>query len=360
MPSLDFDLEEAAFHGFHAQHRQGLEAALAQYLATLTEALAQAGGIEVSRMEGRIKDKAECVRKFSRKYRTALEESNTPYTIAAYISDLIGVRVVCLYEDEIDKITQAVRQHFEVIEVTDKTAAVEGTESAFGYKGLHLDLKPRWSAETAPLLHGLPLAAYPFELQVRTIVQDAWAVLDHKIKYKKSIPGALKRRINVLAALFELADREFRQIRDATEAQLLAAPDDTETTTALTLPQEQMPVVSSDLNAFTFLKIASHFFNDYSFDPGRVDSFVADVQGWAPGITRTGFNTLLRENIGTVKRYKQHIEEQRGGRKLNPYAVMRHSLYLGNKEQFAAALGRFACDTFEAWLREYKPATGPS
>lgn len=360
MPSLDFDLEEAAFHGFHAQHRQGLEAALAQYLATLTEALAQAGGIEVSRIEGRIKDKAECVRKFSRKYRTALEESNTPYTIAAYISDLIGVRVVCLYEDEIDKITQAVRQHFEVIEVTDKTAAVEGTESDFGYKGLHLDLKPRWSAETAPLLHGLPLVAYPFELQVRTIVQDAWAVLDHKIKYKKSIPGALKRRINVLAALFELADREFRQIRDATEAQLLAAPDDTETTTAPTLPQEQAPVVSSDLNAFTFLKIASHFFNDYSFEPRRVDSFVADVQGWAPGITRTRFNTLLRENIGTVKRYKQYIEEQRGGRKLNPYAVMRHSLYLGNKEQFAAALGRFACDTFEAWLREYKPAVGPS
>lgn len=353
MASLDFDFEEAAFHGFHAQHRQGMEAALAQYLATLTEVLAQAGGIEVSRIEGRIKEKTECVRKFSRKYRTALEESNTPYTIAAYISDLIGVRVVCLYEDEIDKIMQAVRQHFEVMDVTDKTAAVEGTEGAFGYKGLHLDLKPRWTPQMAPVLHGLPVVGYPFELQVRTIVQDAWAVLDHKIKYKKSIPSPLKRRINVLAALFELADREFRQIRDATEAQLLAAPD--ETTITPEPPLEQAPVVSSDLNAFTFLKIASHFFNDYAFEPRRVDSFVADIHGWSPGITRTRFNTLLRENIGTVKRYKQYIEEQRGGRRLNPYAVMRHSLYLGHKEIFAAALGRFACDTFEAWLREHKP-----
>ena len=48
-----------------------------------------------------------------------------------------------------------------------------------------------------------------FELQIRTIIQDSWSVLDHKIKYKKSIPGQLKRRINVLSALFELADREF-------------------------------------------------------------------------------------------------------------------------------------------------------
>ena len=103
---------------------------MAQYLATLTDTLTLSGGIEVSRIEGRIKDKAECVRKFSRKYRTSLEESNTPYTIATYISDLIGVRVVCLYEDDIDAITQTVGQHFDVIEVTNKTAAVEGTESA--------------------------------------------------------------------------------------------------------------------------------------------------------------------------------------------------------------------------------------
>ena len=103
MPSLDFDLEESVFHAFYGQHRQLLEAALADYVAQLTSALERAGGIEVSKIEGRVKDKTECVRKFSRKYRTALEESNTAYTIAPYITDLIGVRVVCLYEDELEK-----------------------------------------------------------------------------------------------------------------------------------------------------------------------------------------------------------------------------------------------------------------
>ena len=57
---------------------------------------------------------------------------------------------------------------------------------------------------------------YAFEVRIRTVIQDAWSVLDHKIKYKKSIPNDLKRRINILSALFELADREFKEIRNAT------------------------------------------------------------------------------------------------------------------------------------------------
>lgn len=352
MASLDFDLEESAFHAFYGQHRQLLEAALADYVAQLTSALERAGGIEVSKIEGRVKDKTECVRKFSRKYRTALEESNTAYTIAPYITDLIGVRVVCLYEDELDKVAQAVRAQFDVMEVTDKAAAVESTEASFGYKGLHLDLRPR-------LLPGAPPAPpgaqrYPFELQVRTIVQDAWAVLDHKIKYKKAIPGPLKRRINVLAALFELADREFRQIRDATEAELLQAPDETATAPSgePEQPPENAPAPGSRLNAFTFLKIATHFFKDYTFEPHHVDSFVDDVHHWSPDITRARFNTLVRENIGTVKRYKQYLEEQKNGRKLNPYTVMRHSLYLGNNSVFSAALGKGARESFETWLSD--------
>ena len=51
------------------------------------------------------------------------------------------------------------------------------------------------------------------ELQIRTVIQDAWSILDHKIKYKNSIPQKLKRRINRLSALFEIADEEFLNIQ---------------------------------------------------------------------------------------------------------------------------------------------------
>jgi len=352
MPTLDFELEESRFQSFHDQRLPELEAACAAFMALVGARMAQSNQVEISKIEGRVKDREECVRKFSRKYRAALEESGTPYEIQPYISDLIGVRVVCLYEDGLEKVAEAVQALFDVIDVTDKVRAVEGTEASFGYKGLHLDLRLN-AALAADPAHAA-LAPWPLELQIRTIVQDSWSVLDHKIKYKKAIPGPLKRRINVLAALFELADREFRQIRDETEAELLKAPDDTNgeepATDAQAQPAQHPSTPGSGLNAFIFLKIANHFFKDVAFEAHTVDSFVDDINAWSPGITRARFNTLLRQTIAIVKRYKQHFEEQNPARTFNPYTVIRHCLYLGDKAQFGHALRKVSRTSFEAWL----------
>ena len=351
MPSLDFELEESRFLAFHDKHQSQLQAACAAFVDLVGSHVARNGQVEISKVEGRVKERDECIRKFSRKYRAVLEESSTPYEIRYYISDLIGVRVVCLYEDELEKVAAAVQSLFDVIEVTDKVSAVEGTEAAFGYKGLHLDLRLNASQAALPA-HAL-LAPWPIELQIRTIIQDSWSVLDHKIKYKKAIPGPLKRRINVLSALFELADREFRQIRDETEAELLKAPDATDESLADLDPQPmpQAALPGSVLDAFSFLKIATHFFRDFTFEPHKLDSFVDDIHAWSPGITRARFNGLLRQNIGIVKRYKQYFEEQNPNGKFNAYTVIRHCLYLGNKEVFGQALRKVSRTSFDAWLQ---------
>ena len=76
----------------------------------------------------------------------------------------------------------------------------------FGYKGHHLDLCINDQRATLPEYD--QYRDLRFEVQVRSTIQDAWSVLDHKIKYKKSIPHSLRRQINALAALFEIADRE--------------------------------------------------------------------------------------------------------------------------------------------------------
>jgi len=367
MPSLDYDLEKARFHAFYTQNLPLLENALESFVTLLSALVAPSSHMDGAKVEGRIKSADECVRKFSRKYRAVLEEKNLPYEIQPYITDLIGLRIVCLYEDELDRVAQRVRSQFEVMEVTDKVSAVESTEAAFGYKGLHLDL--RLDAAHRALPRYALLAPFRFELQIRTIIQDSWSVLDHKIKYKKAIPGPLKRRINVLAALFELADREFRQIRDETEAALLEAPDETQVaqgSTALlvsnahhantpgsgALPENAL---GNTLNAFTFLKIATHFFKDFSFDPHKVDMFVDDMHAWSPSITRARFNELMRHTIGIVKRYKQHFEESNPSAKFNAYTVIRHCLYLGDKVTYAPALRRASREAFEAWLEKNPP-----
>ena len=132
MASLDFDLEESQFRSWYAAQAVALEDACAALTARVATVVTQAGGVDITKVEGRVKDVDECVRKFVRKYRPALEEDNTHYDIQAYITDLIGVRVVCLYEDELEKIAQIVRAHFAVIDVTDKVSAVESTEASFG------------------------------------------------------------------------------------------------------------------------------------------------------------------------------------------------------------------------------------
>ena len=339
--------EESAFHAYYAQERPALDHACAFYMALLQSLLSQARDIDIAKVEGRVKDRDECLRKFSRKYRPALEESNAPYEIRHYITDLVGVRVVCLYEDELEKVAQIVQSHFDVIDVSDKVSAMEGTEASFGYKGLHLDL--RLNAALAALPGNAAYAGQPFELQVRTIIQDSWSVLDHKIKYKKSIPAQLKRRINVLSALFELADREFRQIRDATDAELQRASEETAEPEPETT---RLPAPGSELNAFTFLKIANHFFKEQEFDPHKVDLFVDDVRALSPGITRARFNALMRETLATVKRYRQFYEEQNPEGSFNPFTVIRHCLYLGDRLVFRRALRNSSREAFEAWLKD--------
>src|SRR5690606_14456225 len=118
-------------------------------------------------------------------------------------------------ETDISKVVKILRDNFEVIEETDKSAELESQENVFGYKGHHLDL--RINAKRAVLPEYEKYRDLRFEVQVRSTIQDAWSVLDHKIKYKKSIPHSLKRQINALAALFEIADREFTNIKQLTE-----------------------------------------------------------------------------------------------------------------------------------------------
>ncbi|WP_353234104.1 (p)ppGpp synthetase [Diaphorobacter ruginosibacter] len=347
----DLTREEIAFRHYYARELPVLEHASAFFMALLQTVLAKAGDIEISKVEARVKDREECIRKFSRKYRATLEEGGIDYEIQDYITDLVGLRVVCLYEDELERVSDIVRSHFDVIDVTDKVTAVESTEASFGYKGLHLDL--RLNAEQAALPQNAAYAHIPFELQVRTIIQDSWSVLDHKIKYKKSIPAELKRRINVLSALFELADREFRQIRDATNAELLHAVDETAEAAddnGAGQPSLQIQAIGSELNAFTFLKIANHFFKDFEFEAHKVDLFVDDIRAWSPGITRSRFNALMRENIAVVKRYRQFFEEQNPDGSFNPYTVIRHCLYLGDKTVFRRALRNSSREAFESWL----------
>ena len=354
MSSLDFEIEKVQFLDFYTSNHKLLEDAKDSFVALVNALLIHVGSIAISKLEGRVKDKAECIKKFNLKYRTTLESSSTPYSIREYITDLIGLRVVCLYEDDIKKIEQCLSEHFEIIDKTDKIAQIENTEDLFGYKGLHLDMQ--LNKQRMDLPEYTKYSEFRFEIQIRTIIQDSWSVLDHKIKYKKSIPNRLKRRINTLAALFELADREFLEIRDSTveEIQKEETSDEifTQETNQSQKQYEDKNPHDSKLNAFSFLKIAKHFFNDFEFEPHKVDGFTQEVVGMKPDISRGMFNYYMKENISKVKRYQTSFEDSNPNDRLNPYTIIRHCLFLGDKQIFENMLTNAARDSFESWLTQ--------
>ncbi len=126
------------------------------------------------------------------------------------ITDLAGVRVVCLYRSELDAIETIVRDEFDVVEKVDKLVG-QGADR-FGYGAIHYvaRLGKKSSGARYDDLKGLLC-----EIQTRTVLQDAWAIIDHHLIYKKEadIPTPLRRKMNSLVGLFETADDQFDQIR---------------------------------------------------------------------------------------------------------------------------------------------------
>ena len=354
MASLDFDQEKLVFRNFYDSNRKHFFAAKNAYIRLITSLIKRLGIDEVTKIEGRVKDKEECIKKFNRKYLNRLETDEQPYEISFFISDLIGIRIVCLYEDQIALLSEMLQQHFKILDITDKISSVESTEEFFGYKGLHMDLA--LNDEMASLPKYLPYVNNPFEVQIRSLIQDTWSVLDHKIKYKKSIPIDLKRRINILSALFELADREFKEIRNATielmqqetVAPIIEQPDN--------IPEiarkEAAASSRKTLNAFNFLRIACHFYRDYEFDAFKVDNFVNDILCLHSGFEKSDFHKCLNDNLNIAKEFHEYFITENPDKKFSPFMSIRYCLYLYDPEVFERILFKKTRGKFIDWLDE--------
>ncbi|HVG32759.1 MAG TPA: hypothetical protein VM911_06755 [Pyrinomonadaceae bacterium] len=122
------------------------------------------------------------------------------------IQDIVGLRVVCLFLSDINRIVNIIRDSFFILNEDNK---IEDTNvSSFGYMSVHFIVTIK-KEHSGPRYD--PIANVSFEIQVRTIAMDAWANVSHHLDYKSDndVPSDLRKDFYALSGLFYVADKHF-------------------------------------------------------------------------------------------------------------------------------------------------------
>lgn len=167
--------------------------ALAQQAYDLMHNALQEQGIYVTAMEHRVKTEQSLAGK--------LELKGAKYKTIEDVTDLVGLRVITFYTDEVDKVAAIAKRVFDI----DWQESVDKRKhqlNAFGYNSLHYICR-------------LKTGGLRFELQMRTALQHVWSTIEHDIGYKGDVqlPPEFRRQFSRLAGMLELADDEFSRLR---------------------------------------------------------------------------------------------------------------------------------------------------
>jgi ppGpp synthetase/RelA/SpoT-type nucleotidyltranferase len=129
------------------------------------------------------------------------------------LTDKVGVRVITYFENDIAPVVTLLERELDIDEHKSEDKRTKLNLREFGYLSVHLiaRTKGRWSR--SPLF--APIRGMWFEIQVRSILEHAWAEIEHEIVYKSGIvfPDETKRRFARLAGALEILENEFVALR---------------------------------------------------------------------------------------------------------------------------------------------------
>ena len=131
------------------------------------------------------------------------------------ITDIIGIRIVTYYREDVDAIIKILFKHFEIDYKNSVNKLVNMDPDRMGYLSVHYVCKLKKDNLSTSELRLADLGIR-FEIQIRTALQHAWAAIDHKLRYKTlvKIPKKIERKLFRISALLEVADSEFSRIKD--------------------------------------------------------------------------------------------------------------------------------------------------
>lgn len=190
------------------------------------------------------------------------------------ITDKAAVRIITYFLNTVEEVAEIISEQFEVLEQERK---VSDDPTRFGYQSTHYLV--RYLPARTMLPEYARFRDLVAEIQVRTILQHAWAEIEHDIQYKSSsvLPRAIQRRFAALAGLIEISDREFQAINDENHA--------------IQVEARRKIDIGGDLDKVEITADSVRAYLDKNYGPdGRMSDF--SYRWTARLLLRLGFNNL--------------------------------------------------------------------
>ncbi len=189
---------------FRAQ--QSLYERYGRTLRTLLGRLLQEQSIAIHSITYRVKDPAMLQEKLTRPGKN--------YERLEDVTDLLGLRIITYFADDVDRVVALIDRELAVDLEHSVDKRPLNDPDRFGYASVHRVC--HLPDHLASLPEYRPVADLRCEIQIRSILQHAWAEIEHDLGYKAAhgIPIPLRRRFSMLAGLLELADDQFMQLRN--------------------------------------------------------------------------------------------------------------------------------------------------
>jgi ppGpp synthetase/RelA/SpoT-type nucleotidyltranferase len=165
----------------------------AEFLSNRIESLLLNQSLKPVAVTRRTKDIASAIEKAKRKsYLRPIEQT----------TDLVGVRVIMLDEGQMRQAARLIESNLVINKENSINKVRPRSPVEFGYRSLHLIVEN---------FCGLPICA---EIQIRSVLQHAWAEIEHAIQYKRGLTlhPSLRREIAKISAILELADEHIEKI----------------------------------------------------------------------------------------------------------------------------------------------------
>jgi len=226
------------------------------------------------------------------------------------IKDMAGVRIIAYVDSQARQIAELVERLFDVDPEHSGDTSVRLGVDRVGYRATHC--VARFSGDRCRLPEYRRFEGLEFEIQVRTILQHAWAEIEHDRNYKFTgvLPADMQRRFHILSGVLELADREFDSIASSIDDYAADVAEKTEK------GELDIPINTTSLREYMLTKfrdaVALGLLPDFGSDEAESEiveeladfgiSTLADLDSIIPGELPTQTDLLASYNFSALMR----------------------------------------------------------